>query len=277
MDGLMGPGKGQGGQGQAMGKGNNAKTSTLKKSKTVKSTTTSGTVSSVDGDTVTITGKDGSTYKIDGSKTKPTRRLGGAMDNADIQVGDSLTVSGTVADDGTVTPTSVRDTSVEAKSLSYSGTVTALGDSSFTFQTKARGTLTVSYDSSTSILLNGKADTIADLAVGQTVTMTGTLNTTSKTIAATKVNMIIKTLAITVSGTVQSVSGSTLTVLDKSNVTYTIDASKARVQYKNGKKAADLTIVQTSDSVTVTGKHQSGSNNVTASVVRDLTQVYKAS
>ncbi len=233
-----------------------------------------GTVSSVSGVSISMTGTDGTTYTVDASQTKIVRRYGAAMQVANIQNGDSIQVRGTVTG-SSILASLIRDMSVQAKNGAFTGKVTAVSASGFTAQT-GRGSQAVNTTSATVFKKNGQADSngLADVTVGATVKFSGVWDRTNNNIAASSVNVIIRMVGINLKGSLTVVSGTALTVAGADGASYTVDASKARFVYK-GRHSGDVSILQTGDQVQVVGKHVSGSTNLTASWVRDLSQTYK--
>jgi hypothetical protein len=65
-----------------------------------------GTVSAVNGTTVTLTGKDGKTYSVEAGSAAITKNMTVAV--SDIKVGDTLMAQGSV-DGTTVTATNIHD------------------------------------------------------------------------------------------------------------------------------------------------------------------------
>jgi len=237
---------------------------------TIKTVSVTGTVSGTpSGMTITINGKNSITYSIDATNAKLVRRYGAAMQIGDIQNGDTLAVTGPLI--GTnITATLVRNNSLQAHNGTFVGTVSAVSSPSFTLQSKARGNQTINTNSTTVFKQDNKTVDFSALAVGETVTVSGVWDRTNANVTASKVTVKMMTLSFI--GTLQSVSGTNLTVATSSTV-YSVDASKAVIMYKGGRKG-DTSILQTNDQVKVIGKAVSGSTNVAASSVRDMSQVY---
>jgi hypothetical protein len=141
------------------------------------------------------------------------------------------------------------------------GTVTAVTGSTITVQSKdvsKTGAAPVSYtvNASTAVVdKNTAASTIASVVVGDNVMVEGTISGT--TITATKIHNGVMAKGVManngdknipegngqpiIGGTVTAVSGTTITIANKSNVSYTIDASTAKIT-KNGTNSAASTI-----------------------------------
>lgn len=263
----------------------------------VRTVNISGTVSAVSGTTITLnrimpTGKNehenndsatGSaaaaasgnvsttvpvTWTVDASNAKLMKRFGGAMQLSDIQNGDTLQVNGTaVGTTPAITAKTIRDTSLQQRNGTFVGTVSALNGSSFSLQSKERGVQTINTTSSTKFLLGNAAGSISGLAVGQTVTVSGTWDRTNSNVTATRV--MIKMTSTNINAIFKSANGTTLTVLGSDNVTYTVDASQARIRGANGAFAA-LSAFTAGDALRIGGRMVSGSTSITASEIRDL-------
>lgn len=174
------------------------------------------------------------------------------------------------------------------------GKVTTISGSTLTVERKGFGkdATTASYSvdaSSAKVEKSGAAATLADIAVGDTVMVAGTVNGMSVTAtmirdgfpgrgdhpfggAPTWPQLPPGNGQPVVMGTVSAISGSTLTVGNEAGVTYTVDATSAKVS-KGGKDAA-LSDVATDDVVLVQGTVNGTS--VTAASVIDQTFVRPA-
>ena len=159
-----------------------------------------GTVASVSGTTITITGKDGTTYTVDASGATLTKGMGPDAKTiaiTDIATGDTVGVAGTFSGT-TVTATKVIDgVSLDMKGAiaaagwqkpAISGSVTAVSGTTITVAGKDGTVYTV--DASAATFVKGEADsgsatTIAGISVGDTIAVEGTLSGAS--VAATKV------------------------------------------------------------------------------------------
>jgi hypothetical protein len=244
IDGVMPAGMGRGG----------AKTPGTVAAPKPKKISVSGTVASISGTTITLTAKDGTSYTVDASKARTRRRAATAMDLANIQAGDSITVTGTV--DGTnITAVMIRDTSMGRNNDHTVGTITAVNGSSFTLQTKANASLTVNTTSATVIekfIGNDKqAAALTDLAIGENMLITGAVDSAANSIAATIVRIEIKRVSKT--GVVQSVSGNVITLTAKDGTTFTADATNAKLMRRFGATIVDISAIQNGDTLVVTG------------------------
>jgi hypothetical protein len=157
-----------------------------------------GTVTAVNGNTVTVTGADGKTYTIDASAAAITKDETATVSN--IAVGD------TVMADGTVSGTSVAATSIHdgkapmgggfggrgmgGMGRGVHGTVSAISGNTLTVtstnpQTQVASTYTVDATSATVLKGDGTtkpaASTLSAVAVGDNVSVEGTVSGTSVT------------------------------------------------------------------------------------------------
>jgi hypothetical protein len=143
-------------------------------------------------------------------------------------------------------------------------------------------TYTVDTTSAT-ITKNNVAGSISSIAVGDTIMAQGTLTGTNLVATTIRDGVMTRTPGATgqpgtnqpspitgngqpvVAGTVSSVSGNTLVITNKSNVTYTIDATNAKIV--EGQNTITISNVAVGDNVIVQGT-VSG-NSITASSVID--------
>ncbi len=115
----------------------------------------SGTVTSINGNTVTIS----------------------LSDATGIKVGDSI---------------SVIDRTPEDNNRSTKGTVSAVGNGTFTVKDKKGTTITVNTSASTTVKKDGKSATLADIVQGAMVMVKGVFNSATNTITANTVRIFTK-------------------------------------------------------------------------------------
>lgn len=166
-----------------------------------------GTVTAISGSTITINGKDNITYTIDAASAKISQGFGASATTltiADIKVGDSIVVQGTVA--GTsVTATTIMDgiPTMPMHQPMVGGVVAGVNGNSFTVTvqahpmrkniltaaTPATQTFTVNTNSATTYTKDGKIATLADVTAGERIMIAGAVDKTALTVAATKVDI----------------------------------------------------------------------------------------
>jgi hypothetical protein len=131
-----------------------------------------GTVASVSGSTVTVTGRDGSTSKVVLTGSTTYQLAGEAATKDAVVAGSRIVARGTLASDGTLTASSV-----EVAPAGSAGTVKEKGTSSLTLTTRDGSTVVVKVTSSTTYEVAGvTTPTLADIDVGDVVMASGTRN-----------------------------------------------------------------------------------------------------
>ncbi len=246
-----------------------------------------GTVSTISGDTLTVSGRQGfnrgaantaaaTTYTVDASSATVTKS-GAASSVSNIAVGDTVMVQGTVSGTSVAAKT-IRDGVMmggASGGRGIGGTVSAVNGTSLTVTSKvgpnggAATTYTVDASSAT-VTKSGAASSVSNIAVGDTVMVQGTVSGTS--VAAKTIRDGVSQPVIqgngqpVVAGSVTAISGSTITITNKSNVTYTVDTTNAKIVVGG---VTDLTIsnIAVGDNLTIQGAVNG--NSVTASSVID--------
>jgi len=170
------------------------------------------------------------------------------------------------------------------------GTVSAINGSTITLQSKGRGPnentttpgITYTVNAANAVVIkNGATSTLSSVAVGDMVSAQGAVNGT--TVTATKLRdgmgggrdgmgrgqgqngMMQGDGTPVIGGTITAVNGTSLTLTNRSNVEYTIDASHATVMKENSSSTIDAVAV--GDRVFVRGTVNG--NTVVASTVTD--------
>ena len=263
-----------------------------------------GKVASISGTTITLTGRNNTTYTVDASNATVTKS-GSTSSVSSIAVGDTLMVQGTVS--GTsVTATSIHDgvggpggrgsagfwgnasstANRAGRGSGIMGTIASVSGTTITVTgTGPNNGTTYTVDASNAKVEKGNASsTISGIATGDTVMIQGTVSGTNVT--ATNIhdgkggfgghgrggsgmgqaNPIIQGNGQPViGGSVTAISGSALTVTTKTNIVYSVDASAATIE--KGHATSTLSSIATGDSVIVQGAVNG--TNVTASSVID--------
>jgi hypothetical protein len=170
----------------------------------------------------------------------------------------------------------------------YTITVTGKQNYNKTTTTTATTTSTVTYTidaTNAKITKNNTAGTIDSILVGDNVMIQGTITGTnvvattirdgkmavtktgvdSKTTTDTKTSPITGNGQPVIAGTVSTISGSTLTITNKSNITYTVDITNAKIV--KGQNTITISDIAVGDAVVVQGTINGTS--VTASSVID--------
>lgn len=164
-----------------------------------------GTVSAVSGSSITVAGKNGTTYTVDGGTAQITKIVSGARTTiavGDVQSGDTLTVFGTVS--GTsVTAQRIIDGTVWTHNEKRGGngrigtmmppvafgSVSSVNGTSITVAGKNGSTSVVDASASTIVKFTGKTPTtipVSAIQTGDTIVVFGTVSA-SGAITATKI------------------------------------------------------------------------------------------
>jgi len=131
---------------------------------------TAGTVTAVGSDTITITGRDGTSQTIHTTGATTYRHGSAAANRSDVTVGSPIVAAGERGSDGSLTATTV--TIVPARVI---GTVSAVKGDTLTISRRDGTTMTVHVSSTTTIAVAGVTNaTISDVKPGMVVTVEGT-------------------------------------------------------------------------------------------------------
>lgn len=167
------------------------KAGTEMKKELMKSFAVHGSVTSASGTTLMVTEKNGTVYTVDASSAK----LVDGLMVSDIQTGDTIYVMGTV--NGTqVTARTIHDASFIGRNL-FQGKITAINGSSLTVASSGKSSSTTyTVDASSAVItrmawVKGSAPTsttitLTDIAVGDHVTVVGTVSGSTVTAKAIK-------------------------------------------------------------------------------------------
>lgn len=228
-----------------------------------------GTVSAINGTTLTVTeGKTNTSYSVDASNATVNKN-GSASSLSAINIGDTVMIKSTV--NGTSITAKVINNGVTdlmfTKNRGIRGTITSINGTTLTITSKMNepnnGTgVTYTVDAANAkITKNGETISISNLSVGDTLIIKGTVN--GSNITATTINdnleqeynksnpMIEGNGNPIIGGNITAINGTTLTVTNKSNVAYTIDASNAKVE--KGGVITSLSNVAVGDTVIAQG------------------------
>jgi len=211
--------------------------------------------------------------------TKFFRATGEPTTLAEISQGDTLDVSGGLesgANSLTIIAASVKNSSVDKKQSVFSGKVSAIdmNGGTFSLDTRTDGTVTVMTNATTTFIKGSRTLDLAHIKIGDTISKAaGDYDIPSKTLMAVSVTTYIDTNYYkpkNFQGTLQSVSGSTLTV-QISGISYTVNLNgNANILSKN-KKPALLARFVPGDTVRIYGAIREVDDPIIdADIVRDL-------
>ncbi len=233
--------------------------------------TFTGTVTKISGSQLVFTNSTASIYSVDIANAALQRKNGSSMLFADFLPGDKIEVKGVLWPDFSISASSIRDMSLYAHSSSFTGKIIAINpaDASFTLQSKEHGNQAIQTNNFTGFSKNGKSVTFKDLELGFSATIKGTWDRSSVNVLATQIQATIRLIGIDFTGSVTMVNGNSLTVLGNTNVIYGVEISFATLQNKSGKSLSQGQI-KTGDSLRVWGKHVSGSVQIIAGKIKDV-------
>ncbi len=242
-----------------------------------------GSVTAVNGTALTVqSSRNNTSYAVDATNAVVTKNNAASSVSA-IATGDTVAIQGTV--NGTsVTAAKIFDGQFKpgmgtmrggmGARPGVVGTVATVSGSTLTVTSQGFGnnaaTTTYTVDATNAtVVKNNATSTVSSIAVGDTVAVRGTVTGTN--VAATMIrdgvmmqgrgqkNGVTGTVnnfqgngQPVIAGTVSSVSGTTITLTNSGNTTYTIDASNAKIQ-KAGVSSATVSNVATGDTVLVQG------------------------
>jgi hypothetical protein len=170
-----------------------------------------GAVAAINGTTITITGQNGSIYTVDTAKAKITRGFGPNTETlalTDIKVGDKIGIIGTISGTNITAKTIIdgvgmlRDRKTEGQEKTHVvGKILTVSPFSLTLEVKpfsdrmmksATETVTYTVDSTsnTTVTKDGVSASLGDLTVGQMIIATGKVDSSAKTVEATKINIM---------------------------------------------------------------------------------------
>ncbi len=252
-----------------------------------------GTATAVNGNIITIKGKDSTTYTVDATHATITKS-GVAIQLADIAVGDMILARGTLTDTHLVATNIVDGLPSSGDNRSGTiGSISSISGSIVTILGKDGVTYTVDVSAS-KLIKHGAIITLTDLKVGDTVLVHGAISGTSiiadtvmdglpmqaGTRGSENAQGLINNGNFTV-GTVVSVSGPVLTVTVKnipspqaggtsSSVTYTVTTTSTTIFKKDGAPAS-LADVIAGRLVVISGVKDSVAKTITATTVNIAT------
>ncbi|MCE9642896.1 MAG: DUF5666 domain-containing protein [Candidatus Andersenbacteria bacterium] len=142
-----------------------------------------GTITGINGTTISLLSK-GTTYSVDASNVKTIRRFNASMKVSDMQIGDVLQVQGVIPTSTSITATTIKDLSLQARHGQFDGTVQSVSGSSFALQSNHRGVQTINTNSSTIYKHKGAVVSFSSITAGSSVRVYGVWNNTNSNVTA---------------------------------------------------------------------------------------------
>lgn len=239
-----------------------------------------GTISAINGNTLTLTGPNNTTVTVNLSGSTTYSDLGKTISQSDLKSGERVDVAGTKNSDGSI--------NAEVVNIMHDrtgGTVTAINGNSITIQLGGPGpnnqggprpprngngapnsasgssnsqpssqsgnttpkTITITVDSNTTYTESGQAAQLSSIKVGDQIQAQGTRSSDGSSFSALQLEIQLPHYG----GQVTSVSGSTITVQDRSG-THTI-TTNSNTKFLNGTATASLSDVKTGANINATG------------------------
>lgn len=235
--------------------------------------TITGVVTSTNGTLFNVYTSKGKVYTVDATNAVVSQYSGGVIALTEVRLRDTVTVRGTIIGT-TITATTVRDTSIRIKKAQFYGTITAItgSNSSFVLNTTKNGTQTVQVSVTTPISKNGVAVTFNSLDNDQYVYVTGSWNVQTKVITASVIEIIERSSAIFLQGSVTSKTDTALILKRTNGLMYTIDVVRSMLV---SRFYTELSIddIAVGDTVLVGGIHINDATLVRGFLVRDITNI----
>jgi len=166
-----------------------------------------GTLVSVSGNLLVVNSWGGA-WTVDVSSAKLLNKQNGIASISQFTGGDQLTIAGTAKTSGwQIVATKVQNMSLLVRSVAPSGVISNLGSSSFTLTTSAGKAYLVSWDSTTTVLLDKRYMTPAVLKNGMKAIVRGMLDKNDITVIASRIEARAVTETSTVKKTVVPSTG----------------------------------------------------------------------
>ena len=224
-----------------------------------------GTVASINGSNITLNTKKGGIYIVDASNTTIMKSTS-QIKMSDVSSGDTLMVIGEI-NNNNIKATKIVDGIVKStnfKATYFVGKITSINGSTFLIQPigkKQPLNEIIKSDGNTIYTKGGKPSSLADIALGQTVIITGTES--GDTITAASISIKVNKVGTKIIGNVETISKDLITVKDNNSEIYTVDISKAKIKNRNK-------IIQVGNKVIVFGGQSSGTTNILATIIRKV-------
>ncbi len=211
------------------------------------------------------------TYTVRTWEGKLIKKFGADMAFSEILVGDKIEVVGETWEDNTINSIQVRNLSLYPHSGTVSGKIISLDpfSNTLTLQTSGQGVFNVKTDGLTIFTKNGSPTGLRELEPGISVSVKGTWERDKTKIFAKQIKATVRLVNIDITGKVMMLSQTAITVLANANVIYGVDIQTTAFKNKKG-KLGYFGELMVGDTVRVKGKHISGKNQITASLVKNL-------
>jgi|GEM_PF-2114919 len=240
---------------------------------TAKARVYTGTVTRIDGTQLMFITSSGAYYTVQTQNISLLRRYGASMEFSEIIKGDKIETQGLLRPDNSIVASYVKNLSLYPHTGTFTGKVGNIYPfaSLFTLESKANGIQNVHVNSLVVFKKNNSPATMADLTPGMSVTVKGMWERKNTDLTAKEAAATVRMVDIYFTGTLVMRGETAFTVVGDNNAIYGLDIAKANLQNKSGKPINYLQF-NMSDTLRIWGKHVSGSTNIVASKIKDLSK-----
>lgn len=227
-----------------------------------------GTVTQINGGKVTVKTAAGQIYFVETGAGQIIKKNGSPMKLSEVLMGDKVEVKGTLYSDNSFLSASFRNLSLYAHNGTFSGKIVMVSPAatSFTLQTSAYGLINVHTDALTNFKISTGEVGLVGLKTDMSATVKGAWERSRSEVLARTVDAKFRLVGVEFTGTLRALSSTGLTVV-VGNTLYGVDISKSVIKNKSG-QTINWNGLVLGQSVHVTGKHASGSSQISASLVK---------
>lgn len=230
-----------------------------------------GTVIGIDGSQVIFTATTAAKYIADVGNAKLVDKYGYTMAFDEILIGDKVQVTGNLWGDSSISAANLKDLSLYTHNATFTGKIATIDtwNSNFVLQSKLFGSQTINTDGFTVFKKNGKTSSFSELQIGMSETVKVQYKRSKQDAIAKVADGTARLIDVDLTGTVLMKGTASLTVQANGLIIYGVDISQSTLK-NNNNKITTFQQINIGDSVKVTGKHLSGSVQVFASAVKDV-------
>lgn len=230
-----------------------------------------GTLKANNSNSLTVSSFGGDWTVTTNTETKFLRKHGSTSNSAELSLGDSVRVDGSMILKDTLSMNilarSIRDESIQKRDASFQGTIMSMSGDTFTLATDHRGAFTVSVSATTKITLQGKTVKLSELTIGTKVIVSGLWNTRLATISA-EIIRESPTPTKEFRGTISQGTGGTLTIKLNGGGTLILLAADAHIT--SNKKPGETSSLALGTPVLIRGSLDGSHTTLTADTIKVL-------
>lgn len=213
----------------------------------------------------------GAVYNAQTARAQLIRKNGSPMLFTEIIVGDKVEITGVVGDSNIVESSKIRNLSLYPHHGTVVGKIVSidLNSASFTISNTSKSLKTVHTDSLTVFKKNNVISTFSALQPGINVSIVATWERLGDELFASEIKFFQRYISIYFVGNLVMKSDSVITVVGNNGAIYGVDIAQAKLQNKKGKNIS-VSQLNMNDTVRVWDKHISGSLQIIASQIKDI-------